>query len=234
MGVQKRRIYEKLKQRDGLSCGICKQSLEAEWAQYQEWLGWSKRKDANKPKAPMKRSKLSLTVDHIYPKSLARTNGWLKERTWALTNLQLAHKACNVKKGNAYEENGTEGVVVLPEVRPPVLVDETTSDILPRREESGLVPEVRSGQGEGVEEKISWPERVKIEEKRYNSSARMWNSIPGERLEYPRDAFKIKYHHKDYCPEPVNGHKRGDLVLDFLPLKVCYNCGLPYKGEYDS
>lgn len=232
MALQKRKLYERLKERDGLTCGICKQSLEGEWALYEEWLVWANLKEGTKPKAPFKRAKLGLTIDHIYPKSLGRNNGWPKERIWALTNLQLAHLSCNTKKGNYYAEaeDGTEGMAFLSEVQPVLLVHEVPSDVLPAREESGLVSQVRSGVGEGAGE--TKKEILKRAMLAYNEGAKMWNSLPGPRLIWPKDKFAIKY---CYCPGPDSKKKLvTGLVVAGKPFKCCFTCGFPLKGEWDD
>ncbi len=81
--------------------------------------------------------------------------------------------------------------------------------------------------------KEEWAVLIKESENNYNVMAREWNKLPGVRLVYPRDKFRIKYHDPKWCPEPTRGHKKGDLVQDLLPLRVCYNCGYPYKGTYE-
>lgn len=52
----------------------------------------------------------SLSIDHIYPQSLARAADppWTFEQIWALENLQLMGRSCNAKKSNLlYREDGT-------------------------------------------------------------------------------------------------------------------------------
>lgn len=93
-------IYNLLKERDGLICGICKESLEGNWAKYQEWL--------TRPKAKsLKRRACNLTVDHIIPRSvIRRMDGFKGGPYWAwkdMDNLQLAHYTCNNAKGNKTE-----------------------------------------------------------------------------------------------------------------------------------
>lgn len=47
------------------------------------------------------------TIDHIHPQSRAFADGWTYEQVWALTNLSLACKPCNAKKGDQLlDENG--------------------------------------------------------------------------------------------------------------------------------
>lgn len=97
---KRRNLYRRLRERDGLVCGICGGSLVEEWGKYEQWVAWAELREGTKPKAPFKRGKLELTIDHRVPKSLMRheppeiRNGFI--------NLQLAHKTCNVKKGNDY------------------------------------------------------------------------------------------------------------------------------------
>jgi hypothetical protein len=48
------------------------------------------------------------TIDHVYPQSKAYEAGWVYEQVWALTNLVLACKPCNAKKGDQLlNEDGT-------------------------------------------------------------------------------------------------------------------------------
>ena len=53
-------------------------------------------------------TKYSVTIDHKYPQALAKKEGWTFEQVWALDNLQLMHKICNVRKSDfLYNEDGT-------------------------------------------------------------------------------------------------------------------------------
>lgn len=50
----------------------------------------------------------SVTIDHIYPQSRGRAEGWTEEQINDLSNLQLQGKKCNAKKGHlVYNEDGT-------------------------------------------------------------------------------------------------------------------------------
>lgn len=40
------------------------------------------------------------TIDHVYPQSKAFADGWAYEQVWDLSNLALACKPCNAKKGD--------------------------------------------------------------------------------------------------------------------------------------
>lgn len=40
------------------------------------------------------------TIDHVYPQSRAFAEGWTYEQVWDLSNLALACKPCNAKKGD--------------------------------------------------------------------------------------------------------------------------------------
>lgn len=40
------------------------------------------------------------TIDHVYPQSRAYADGWTHEQVWDLSNLALACKPCNAKKGD--------------------------------------------------------------------------------------------------------------------------------------
>lgn len=47
------------------------------------------------------------TIDHVYPQARAREDGWTFEQIWDLSNLALACKPCNAKKGDQLlDENG--------------------------------------------------------------------------------------------------------------------------------
>lgn len=47
------------------------------------------------------------TLDHIYPQFLAKRDGWTREETDDISNLQLMHKTCNAIKGHQLpDENG--------------------------------------------------------------------------------------------------------------------------------
>lgn len=47
------------------------------------------------------------TIDHVYPQSRAFADGWTYEQVWDLSNLALACKPCNAKKGDLLlDENG--------------------------------------------------------------------------------------------------------------------------------
>lgn len=93
----RRQVYELLKERDGLTCGICKGSLEENWERYELWLSSPSSK-------LVKRKVCDITVDHIYPRSLIRrAEGFVYHPGWAyddMENLQLAHWKCNNEKGN--------------------------------------------------------------------------------------------------------------------------------------
>jgi 5-methylcytosine-specific restriction endonuclease McrA len=40
------------------------------------------------------------TIDHVYPQSRGYAEGWTYEQVWDLSNLSLACKPCNAKKGD--------------------------------------------------------------------------------------------------------------------------------------
>lgn len=123
--AKKRDAYISLKERDGLVCGICGGSLDEVWAKYEVWKAWKDTKEGVKPKAPFKRGKLNLSIDHIMPKSVAYDMGMTRKEVNALENLQLTHKECNVKKGNKYDEKerqqGAERLDRMPRVQSSVL-----------------------------------------------------------------------------------------------------------------
>lgn len=63
----------------------------------------------------------AISIDHKYPQSLAREDGWTEEDIWAFDNLQLMGRACNARKSNLlYNEDGT-----LPLPRRPRRVDKS-------------------------------------------------------------------------------------------------------------
>lgn len=98
---RRRDIYDLLVERDGLVCGICKQSIEQEWAKYLTWREWHEWKGpGNKPKQPFKRIKAGINLDHIQPKANMKKGGSPREDINKLDNLQIAHIECNNKKGN--------------------------------------------------------------------------------------------------------------------------------------
>lgn len=50
----------------------------------------------------------SVTIDHIYPQSRARSEGWAEDEIQDTSNLQLQSKRCNAKKSDRiYNEDGT-------------------------------------------------------------------------------------------------------------------------------
>jgi len=85
--INKRKLYTELNNMDGLDCGICKVSLEKEWALLDRWYKESRSK-------LFKRK--SIDIDHIIPKSSIRGVDWWSNRE----NLQLTHSTCNAAKGN--------------------------------------------------------------------------------------------------------------------------------------
>lgn len=47
------------------------------------------------------------TIDHVYPQARGKADGWTYEQIWDLSNLALACKPCNAKKGDLLlDENG--------------------------------------------------------------------------------------------------------------------------------
>ncbi len=64
----------------------------------------------------------------------------------------------------------------------------------------------------------------------YNEGAKLWNSLRGQRLVWPKDKFKVTY---CYCPGAESKKKLvRDAMLGTHPVKVCFTCGYPLKGEY--
>jgi len=129
----------------------------------------------------------------------------------------------------AETESTSEEHDALREVRPAVLLHESESNVVPEREEGGLVPEMRSGVGEGEPTK---KEIIARATEQYNAAARKWNELPGVRLVYPADKFAIKY---CYCPGPDSKKKLVQgLVVAGKDFKCCFECGYPLKGEWDD
>ena len=63
--------------------------------------------DCNEPFDPEMDRRHSITIDHIYPQSKARADGWTYEEIWNIDNLQLQGKICNAKKSDrVYDEKG--------------------------------------------------------------------------------------------------------------------------------
>ena len=79
-----------LKERDGLICNICKNSLKKEWEEYIQW--WN---DGHTGRYG-KRTNINLDVDHILP----RSKGGGAMNIDNIDNLALTHISCNSDKGN--------------------------------------------------------------------------------------------------------------------------------------
>lgn len=79
-----KRLYEN---QDG-RCGICGKSLKYQMSKYDKW--WQDR-------GCMKRTKANINIDHIYPKSKLKSQGWWDDES----NLQVTHITCNRKKGDS-------------------------------------------------------------------------------------------------------------------------------------
>lgn len=63
----------------------------------------------------------------------------------------------------------------------------------------------------------------------YNADAKLWNSLPGKKLLWPQDKFKIVY-----CDCRKPGVTIENLVGEArLVVKCCKKCGLPFTGEWD-
>jgi hypothetical protein len=86
--------------------------------------------------------------------------------------------------------------------------------------------------------KLEEREWYKKAEKAYNEGAKIWNSLPGSKLIWPQDRFKITYcYHslKDRVPvidwvEYPSGERKREIVQ---PM-TCNLCGYPYPGVYDD
>lgn len=67
--------------------------------------------------------------------------------------------------------------------------------------------------------------------------AKVWNSLPGPRLTFPEDKFKVKYcYHTKKEREPiVRWEYAGTHLARQIPVEplVCKHCGFPYPGYYD-
>lgn len=86
--------------------------------------------------------------------------------------------------------------------------------------------------------KIEERDWYKKAEAQYNEMARAWNKLPGSKLLYPKDKFKITYcyHTKSErraamaWVEYLDGSRAKELIT---PL-TCDKCGYPYPGAYDD
>lgn len=65
----------------------------------------------------------------------------------------------------------------------------------------------------------------------YNAGVRAWNALPGKKLVWPKDKFKITYCD---CKKP-------GTIMDIkvgkeksLTVKTCKKCGYPLPGEWDD
>lgn len=64
------------------------------------------------PFRPEYGSPWKMTIDHIYPQSVARREGWSWEEIWDTDNLAVLHRICNQRKDNAiYGPDGTLEIV---------------------------------------------------------------------------------------------------------------------------
>lgn len=83
-------IIADLRKRDGDVCGMpfCERTLDFSITDGDDpWL---------------------VTIDHWFPKWWGKENGWSDSQIWDLSNLRLAHKTCNAKKGERIpNEDGT-------------------------------------------------------------------------------------------------------------------------------
>src|SRR6478735_5917670 len=78
-------IMTALAGRDGPDCFLCKKPF------------LTKVVDGERvPTTPQQ----EMTIDHWYPQSFLFAQGKSFEEVWDLTNLRLAHKGCNAKKGD--------------------------------------------------------------------------------------------------------------------------------------
>lgn len=87
--MTKRTVIEKLIERDGTVCGICRGSLIEELAQL-----WRYYNHPPNTRGRQKRKTINVNIDHKTPKRFLPMKG-----LQVLSNLQLSHKTCNNEKG---------------------------------------------------------------------------------------------------------------------------------------
>lgn len=59
------------------------------------------------------------TIDHVYPKHLAKQDGWSYEEIESLDNKQIMHRTCNARKGHVPYD--AQGNLAIPAKEPKVI-----------------------------------------------------------------------------------------------------------------
>ena len=86
--INRAELIDALVKRDGLVCAHPDCNVEI---------------DLNAPEGPRE-----TTIEHWYPQWWCKEQGWTHEEIWDLSNLKLAHKKCNARKGDLVpNEDGT-------------------------------------------------------------------------------------------------------------------------------
>lgn len=80
-------MFKALEDRDGPDCFLCKRPFIVD--------------EDGAPVTPGQEK----TIDHWYPQSYLFALGKTYDEVWDLSNLRLAHKSCNAKKGDLVPEN---------------------------------------------------------------------------------------------------------------------------------
>lgn len=88
-------LYDSIKERTGLICGICGKSLETEYMELLQYFEDLKLQ----VKLRKKRKKIDITIDHIIPLSIYKKENRLCN-PWVVDNLQFAHDKCNNEKSD--------------------------------------------------------------------------------------------------------------------------------------
>jgi len=102
--INKYHLLRELKERDGLTCGICGLSLQKDWEDLHRWLLAPRDKTAKLAGKVLRRTDCNITVDHKIPRGvLRRRPEFVYEKGWQWRdkdNLQLAHGTCNNEKAD--------------------------------------------------------------------------------------------------------------------------------------
>jgi 5-methylcytosine-specific restriction endonuclease McrA len=98
-------IIEYCLKRDGVICGICKDSIEEDIKMFREYLKLQaeikrQKRELQKKVIDFRKRFIHIDIDHIIPRSKSGAND--------KTNYQVTHKKCNNKKGNSYENKELE------------------------------------------------------------------------------------------------------------------------------
>lgn len=81
--------------------------------------------------------------------------------------------------------------------------------------------------------KVEQKEWYRLAKEDYNAMAKLWNSLPGKKLIWPKDRFGIQY---CYHKSPPDGLvSEGLEIFKNIPfIPVCKACGLPRPQAYDD